>query len=140
MIADAFLPLRVGIRAQAQCPVVDIARTPERPRKHSGLLGRRVEAIAVGAFLSHAYNYRISVVRKQWAVALSVPLAAPRGARRFIPIAKARGLRAACFDKSSSDDERVTTPMLDGIVFGDLRLMALRTHGSRLRVEEAMPK
>jgi len=57
MITDVLLPLVIGIRAQAQRPIVDKARTSKRPRRHAGLFGHRVEPVAVGTLLSHAYNY-----------------------------------------------------------------------------------
>jgi len=62
--ADAFLPLGVRIRAQAQGLAVDETRetrTPERWRKHSSLFGRRVESIVVRAFRLHAHIVPSSV-------------------------------------------------------------------------------
>jgi predicted O-methyltransferase YrrM len=107
MIADALLPLIVGVRPQTQRPVVDEARAAERPRQHSGLCGRRVEPIAVGAFLLHAYNHSARVVSKQQALVLSARLAAPTGARRFIPMPEGRGLHAASFDNALSHPQEI---------------------------------
>src|SRR5262249_38575663 len=62
VIAEALVPLVVGVCAQTQRPVVDTARTPECPPKHGGLFGGWIESIAVRAFLLHAYTYKHSVL------------------------------------------------------------------------------
>src|SRR5260221_3564635 len=54
-VADTLLALIVSVGTQAQPPVVDETRTPERPRKHGGLFGRWIAPIAIGAFLAHAH-------------------------------------------------------------------------------------
>src|SRR5258706_13749149 len=65
VIADALLPLIVGIRTQTQRPVVDKPRTPECPRQYGGLFRCWVEPIAICPFVLHAYNYRIELVSLQ---------------------------------------------------------------------------
>jgi hypothetical protein len=65
VIPNALLAFVVRIRSQAQRPVIDETRTPERPRKQVGLFGRRVEPIAVRTFLLHAYNHIIGIVSRQ---------------------------------------------------------------------------
>ena len=54
MIADALLVLVVGIRPQAQGPVVDIASAAKGPGKKVFLLGCGVKPILIGSLLFHA--------------------------------------------------------------------------------------
>src|SRR5262249_9125672 len=102
IVANALVALGVGIGAQAQCPVVDIPRAPERLLQDGSLSGRRVAPIAVCALPLHACKYSRTFVRRPERLARLVRLAAPFGARRFIPMAKPRGLGAASFDNLPS--------------------------------------
>src|SRR5262245_60148676 len=90
----------LGIGPQAQCPVVDVARTSERPRQDGGLFGRRVKPMAICALLPHADNDCATGVSRQGGIVLLGPWAAPGGARRFIPIGETRGLRATFFNSA----------------------------------------
>lgn len=64
-VANPLLALKVGVGAQPERPVVDKTRTAERPRQHSGLRGCRIAAIAIGAFLSHAFTVYFSVCKAE---------------------------------------------------------------------------
>ena len=100
-VADALLSLVGGIRPQTQRPIVDETRTAEGPRQHSGLCGRRVESIAVGTSSPIFAVYCIPCE------------AATEGERRFLPMPKDRGLRAAIpmtTTKSSAKPPKVPKP------------------------------
>jgi hypothetical protein len=62
MIAQTLLTPVVGVGAQTQRSVVDMARAPKRLCQTCGLFRSGIEPIPVGAFLLHVYNGSIAVV------------------------------------------------------------------------------
>ncbi len=87
LVAQAFLPLIVGVGAQPQRPVVDETRAAKRPRQHSGLRGCRVAAVAIGAFLAHALTFSHSNCKTEMSQYKETR-------RRFIPMPQGRDLHA----------------------------------------------
>ena len=80
MIADALALFVVGVATQPQCPVVDIAATPEGTGKNTLLFVGWIKPILVGFLLLHALHCSIYRVGYQ-----AVNMV------QFTPIAEARG-------------------------------------------------
>ena len=60
-VTHALLAFKVRVGAPAQRPIVDKARTTKGPCKQGGLLGCRVEPIAIGALLFHTHSVSCNV-------------------------------------------------------------------------------
>src|SRR5215472_9742576 len=59
-VEEVFPTLPVGVRAQAQSPVIDEPRAAKRPGQHLTLARGRITTVLVGAFLFHTERFFLS--------------------------------------------------------------------------------
>ncbi len=96
LIGEALSRCLVGLLAQSQCPVVDIATTAKRTGKLLFLLVRRVKTIEIGAFDS-AHTSLFS--QKKGKPATSLPNQPERNAC-FLPTFENGGIRRRYFGEA----------------------------------------